>query len=141
MPNNIFNIIEIKNMGNISLKSIQNVFLNGKKLVDFNKVVPVPETINDLYDDGPFSNWHDWAIINWGISSNAYNQPENGFKSNCKKFHFTTAWKHPEKIIKLISEKLPMVTFKIAFADLDDWGNNCGEYIIKNKEIINRFGD
>lgn len=50
------------------------------------------------------------------------------------KFAFDTAWSHPEKIIRALSDKIPDLKFFIEYAD-EDIGSNCGEYNITNGVI------
>ena len=80
--------------------------------------------------------WYDWNIDNWGTKWNAYGQPKGGFSTKATSFKFQTAWSHPEKMIKAISEKLPDVAFALEYAD-EDIGSNCGTYAIKNGQRSN----
>ncbi|HIF9126646.1 TPA: hypothetical protein ACX6PM_002970 [Photobacterium damselae] len=48
---------------------------------------------------------------------------------------FFTAWGHPEKIMLAMSKKYPDIYFKIRFAN-EDWGRNCGEYILKDGKLF-----
>ena len=77
--------------------------------------------------------WYDWSIANWETKWNAYDQ-----SSKDDSFSFDTAWSHPYKIIENVSKQLKDVAFNISYAD-EDTGSNCGTYIIKNGEIIEKY--
>ena len=96
----------------------------------------VERAINNINECGA-AYWYDWrsARENWGTKWNAYGQPEDGYPQNESEYVFETAWSHPYKLIRMLSQKLPDVTFNIKYAD-EDIGSNCGSYVIKGGEML-----
>lgn len=111
-----------------SLEEYENMSDNDKDMVE--------RAIENIKECG-YAYWYDWrnADGNWGTKWNAYSQPEEGHPENATSYMFETAWSHPFKLIKMVSKKLPEVTFSIQYAD-EDTGSNCGVYEIKDGEIL-----
>lgn len=97
----------------------------GKGTIDFNKIDPEPDNIED---------WYDWRMIHWGVRWNAECIDPEGFSSN--PFSFFTPWSGVTNLMVKLSKMFPTVELHYAFADEDDYGNNVGQYVIENGEII-----
>lgn len=83
-------------------------------LIDFNKVIPMPESEE--------ANWYHWCIENWGTKWNARLNTSLNFDDDDTVILFVTAWSTPEPIILLfrsitptliLSASLPMKTLGI----------------------------
>lgn len=114
-----------------------------EKVIDFSMVLPAPEINDPIYtaERTDYGNgmvgWSfdgfspmDWNRRVWGTKWNAYSQTIND-----DSLTFDTAWSHPEPVIHALSLKFPEEEISVQYAD-EDLGSNCGEYIIKNGEII-----
>lgn len=116
-------------------------------IMDFNKIIPEPETIDECpekfrrtekkdtietLEDRPWFNWYAWRLTYWGTKWGAYDgyciQGATTFT-----FVFSTAWSVATPIIN----KLPLLgfNFEVLYAD-EDLGVNCGKlwYNAKAKE-------
>lgn len=113
------------------------------KIIDFSTVLPAPKDDDPIYtatktDYGNgMVGWSfdgfspmDWNRQAWGTKWNAYSQTIED-----DTLRFDTAWSHPTPVIGALSKKFPEEEFHVQYAD-EDLGSNCGEYIIKNGEII-----
>lgn len=76
-------------------------------------------------------DWYSWSIANWGTKWNAYEVIADYGNT----FEFQTAWGTPVEVIKALSKMFKSVVFFVQYAD-EDIGSNCGEYEVKNGEII-----
>ena len=123
MPNHVLNIVKAKK------KVIKAMLCEENNLVDFNKLIPLPEDIKDK--DGTTIN--DKCIELWGTKWNAFCQ--DSLDNTKTKVRFDTAWTHCFPVIKQLSRKFPLELIKVSFAD-ESMGMNCGEYIIINDTII-----
>ena len=96
----------------------------------------VARAIENIKECG-YAYWYDWrtSAENWGTKWNAYGQPDEGYPEDATEYTFETAWSHPFKLMRILSERLPEVTFNIKYAD-EDLGSNCGVYIAKNGEAL-----
>ena len=70
-----------------------------------------------------------WGLAEWGTRSDSYDYFE--LPGGCG---FLTAWNHPEKAIKALSEIFPNEVIEVLFAD-EDLGQNLGHYSIKKGKI------
>ena len=91
-----------------------------KPLVDFEKVIPYPDSAPPKYPQAinieeqmkhPFSKWYndfgyDWCIENWGTKWNACEQV-NVLGEEEIDLDFQTAWSPPQGIYKKIQTRLP----------------------------------
>lgn len=120
-------------------QEVLDALLDADGRADFEKLIPMPEKINretlsfDQMND-PMS-WYAWSLKNWGTKWNAYDS-----KMKPGELKFETAWKHPEPVIKTLSENFPDHVLCVVYAD-EDRGNNCGGYYIHAGEITTRFND
>lgn len=118
-------------------QEVTTALLDDEGRVDFNKVIPMPDTVyrGDLSskeeEEHPGDqNWYGWGIANWGTKWNAY-QTEVHLPEEVQ---FDTAWAHPFPVIEALSRKFPEAEIKVVFAD-EDLGQNCGGYVIRNGEL------
>lgn len=162
MANYIKHIINIKTT-DIELEEILNFVKSDDKIFDFNKIIPMPESLNidsryDLqrvlskdrilnenekelikkysenYKNYGFFDWHDWCISNWGTKWNA-GEPILKDK-NILEFH--TAWNHCSPIFFVLSNKFPKAVFEVNFAD-ENRGYNTQILTYQNGAIINKI--
>lgn len=162
MPNWIQNIITVPDD---DIKKLHELLLN-KGEVDFNKLIPMPKELEDTqspanvvpddeyqaklkeYDNSGFgkpisqsmsdelikkfgfNNWYNWSIENWDTKWNAHDTIIDD-----ETILFQTAWSMPEKVIAKLSTLMPDTIIEVKYAD-EDIGSNCGEYTIKNGEIL-----
>lgn len=103
--------------------------------LDFSKIIPCPRYIFqwDLDTEtekkyGPENCWYQWNIRNWWTKWNAY---ECSFDEYIE---FWTAWDMPLPIIRELAMIYEKTSFLIDYADEDIW-SNCGEFLIKWREI------
>lgn len=105
-----------------------------KEVIDFNKVIPMPEHSETFYADGNLgeaelqkygkNNWYDWSIVNWGTKWNCC-------KTECVCtptglfYNFETAWDAVFPIAEAISKKYG-VRVELTYFD-EEIGCNCGE--------------
>ena len=115
------------------------------RTIDFSIVLPAPKDDDPIYtatktDYGNgMVGWSvdgfspmDWNRQTWGTKWNAYSQTiEDDI------LRFDTAWSHPTPVIAALSQKFPEEEIHVQYAD-EDLGSNCGEYIIKNGEVIQK---
>lgn len=115
------------------------------KVIDFGIVLPAPKDDDPIYtatktDYGNgMVGWSfdgfspmDWNRQTWGTKWNAYSQTIEE-----DTLRFDTAWSHPTPVIVALSQNFPEEEIHVQYAD-EDLGSNCGEYIIKNGEIIQK---
>ncbi len=95
---------------------------------DFNKVLPMPESVKKTIGDYGFSpEWYVWSVENWGTKWNSYSHEQVDNSA----YMFETAWSGVPKIIETISKRFPDVLLKYEFSD-EDTGCNTGVYEFKN---------
>lgn len=82
-----------------------------------------------------FYHMMDFARNSWGTKWNAYAQ--GGDSNTAEIVSFSTAWSHPEPVVKALSIKFPSHEIKVKYAD-EDTGSNCGSYIVKNGEFVSQ---
>lgn len=128
---------------------------DGSMTFDFNKVLPMPKELEDrdkvypindkeekkdkeLIDKYGADNWYDWRVKNWGTKWNA----SGTFVIDKNTVEFDTAWCSPEPLIAMITHCYDCEAH-VKYAD-EDLGNNCGEYIYKDGELLDEgdwFGE
>jgi hypothetical protein len=144
MPNHVIHRLYIHGDNQQEVKS----FIRGEAAIDFNRIIPMPEDLNDTPAPTPMkteedikkhhelmqkygvSNWYDWRLSNWNTKWNAYNIEETEHY-----IQFQTAWSTPLAVIEKLSLLFPENTFEVSFAD-EDLGYNCGSYMYQNGERI-----
>lgn len=130
MPNHVQNIITLKGDEQKireMLKTIKNDDY-GLGTVDFNKVIPMPESCD----------WYEWSISNWGTKWNAYGYEKDMDYSGCDSLRFQTAWSAPHPVLEKLTEIFPDIEFEHEWAD-EDIGENCGRYRYKDGERIEEY--
>lgn len=116
MPNHVKNIIHAD-------KSVLKALINKSGEIDFNEVLPVHNATCEFTAQSHL----------WGTKWNAY---EQDIEDN--KLIFTTAWAHPDNVVKTLSLLFPKNLIKVQYAD-EDLGSNCGFYEIKGgHRIVNQ---
>lgn len=162
MANYIKHIVNIKTT-DIELKEILNFVKSDDKIFDFNKIIPMPESLNidsryDLqqildkdrilnenekelvkkysenYKTYGFFDWYNWCISNWGTKWNA-GEPILKDKNILE---FYTAWSHCAPIFFVLSNKFPKTVFEVNFAD-ENRGYNTQILTYQNGGIINKI--
>ncbi len=130
MPNYVTNIILIhapEERRNGILRAIQNDAI-GLGSIDFNKVIPMPQNLNNESDrslsDG-VPDWYSWSNENWGTKWNAL-VPEAPVDKSA--IHFLSAWSPPVPVLQKLSEQYPDVRWEHRWAD-EDLGYNVGEAV------------
>ena len=131
MPNWTSNRVVIKGDTD-TLKTIKEALQNKDRPFDFNKIIPMPDTVyrgdlgpdeRKLYGD---NNWYDWRVRNWGTKWNAYNTYLD--KEN-NTIEFDTAWACPLEFLYKFAEMCDKydVRFEGKWAD-EDCGYNVGTF-------------
>jgi hypothetical protein len=70
MPNYVKNIITFEEVSDEQMEEILEAIKNdeyGRGSIDFNKIIPIPEEINNYYS----AESHEWCAVNWGTKWNA----------------------------------------------------------------------
>ena len=93
--------------------------VEGTDLVDFNKVLPIPEGIDDEIG---------WMAKHWGTNGTGQLMQVRPRKHT---INFWTKWSAPLGVIEELSRQFPNVTFNLIYAD-EDYGNNLGQLEYKN---------
>ena len=145
MPNHVIHRLYIHGDNEQDVKS----FIRGKAAIDFDKIIPMPEELEDTPAPTPMeteddinkhhelmqkwgaSNWYDWRLSNWDTKWNAYevNKYDNVVE-------FQTAWSTPYAIFVKLSELFPDVLVSVRYSD-EDFGHNVGEFDLFNGEEVN----
>ena len=118
MPNWCSNRVEVYG-DEKEIKAWKKVVASKKSVFDFNKIMPMPEELEDtkspvdvpnpeLIEKYGYDNWYDWKIHNWGckwnINPNDIVVIDDGDEIV---YEFSTAWCPPEGIYKEIRSKVP----------------------------------
>lgn len=62
-------------------------------------------------------NWYNWAITHWGTKWDVYDVGEWQQEDNKATIIFQSAWSPVSKVILVLSERFPELTFTLKFAD------------------------
>jgi hypothetical protein len=110
--------------------------------LDFEQVIPMPPFLIQTDDTAHRKrtgqpNWHTWRLRNWGTKWNAcycslVQEGESAI------FHFSTAWSHPEPVIRKLSELFPLVTLDVRYTEQTESG--FGAYQIRDGRIFPNGG-
>lgn len=132
MPNHITNIVTIygepERISELK-ESIQNSEF-GIGTIDFEKIIPMPESERE--------NWYDWRCAHWGTKWNAYGYKDDIDYPAQDDICFLTAWSVPHPVIKKLAQMYPDVTFNHRWAD-EDIGSNCGESQYEHGELVAEY--
>ena len=128
MPNWCINTLTISSENSDDLKKFLFENKNGKdQLLDFNKVIMLPEEIN--YSKSNFTdnekkilkqkygadNWYDWQINNWGTKWNASNV--DIIMDEKLYYNFDTAWSPPEPWFYKLVQKYPNIDMHLEYEE------------------------
>lgn len=130
MPNHVQNIVALKG-DELKIREMLETIKNddyGLGTVDFNKVIPMPESCD----------WYEWSINNWGTKWTAYGYDKNTDYSKNENLWFQTAWSAPHPVIEKLAQTYPEISFKHEWAD-EDLGMNCGKREYSGGEIIDEY--
>jgi len=119
MPNWCMNSVEVHIEDEKELKQWKEIVESEKNKFDFNKIVPMPEELNDtvgadhvpspeLIEKYGFDDWCDWRIHNWGVKWNA-NVGEDDVENDGDyiRYDFDTPWSPPHEIYYALKRKFP----------------------------------
>lgn len=121
MPNYVRNVLVV--VGKNSDKEKFMDFIGGKNgLVDFEKILPLPENSK--------KDLHDWKISNWG-STNAV----DCIRNRDDIISFSTSWTPPLQAVETLVQKFPELDFRYYWAN-DDLGADCGMKLYEDGELI-----
>ncbi|CAM3292971.1 DUF1281 family ferredoxin-like fold protein [Vagococcus fessus] len=81
--------------------------------------------------------WSEWCVRHWGTKWNAYSLNDLIERNTENIIYFQTAWSGVPKIILLLAQAFPEVSFKYEYAD-EDFGYNTG--VLEIKSITAPFG-
>lgn len=116
-----------KVLKHISPKNKQNLTDGDECFFDFDRIIPVPKTLNATYK---------WFYENWGTKCNAFNchinKPSDDF-DNETHLSFQTGWAMPDSVLKALSKQLPDITFTVKHA-CENLSEGCGEIAYHNGE-------
>lgn len=155
MPNHVKSIIKISKLKKDDIDIILNLIATcshspekpeDEYIIDFNKIIPEPETKDECPEDcivasakkahieedskRPWFDWYTWHNKYWGTKWEAYDAYTIIGKSYIQ-FIFSTAWSIPIPIIK----KLALIGYNlnIKYAD-EDYGSNCGRITYSSEQ-------
>lgn len=137
MPNWCENCLDILNTNEDITKLLKPYFSekDGQSFLDFEKIIPMPEGINqsveDLSDELRKTNlenygcadWYDWRCEKWGTKWNMDPSEASAYKSSIS---FTTAWGPPLGIAKKLAE---LSNHSIQLVYYEEGGDFCGKYV------------
>jgi hypothetical protein len=135
MPNWVHTVVKF--YGKDKQSAMESI-LNDEGCVDFEKVIPMPESIYrgpvgeaEMKQYGE-NNWYDWSRKNWGTKWNAC---ESQTYRDEARVVFETAWSLAYPVLRKLSEKFPNTKMVVWYAD-EDIGNNCGKVTFLGGEEI-----
>jgi hypothetical protein len=99
-------------------------------LLDFNKIIPQPEGIQDPREGVLGQDEYDWCVENWGTKWNSYETELRKKGSWQLVITFETAWAPPLPIIEALFKKYPEVDIQFLSACEGGW---FACHIIKNE--------
>lgn len=129
------------------VKQVLNALKSDKSDVDFNRIIPVPESLTDAICGSPLSSeqttlqkenvqkygyptWYEFCINKWGCKWNASEVNVHG-----NIMEFETPWSMPDGIAEKLSEIFPEVTLEWMYAD-ENIGYNVGEEHYKAGDVV-----
>lgn len=133
MPNWVSNTLNIYG-DEETIAQIKTDVANGDRVLDFNKIIPMPPHSDTFYAEGALgpaeeekygkNNWYNWSIANWGTKWNSSDAVLSEDESDHLRYCFETAWNPAAPIAKAIAEKYG-VRVDLIYVD-EDIGINCG---------------
>lgn len=122
----------------------------GKRIFDFDKVVPYPQKFKDMdaaikdvpweerlkrnMKDGFNSGGYEWCCANWGTKWGACNPTDLVETAKSIKQTFSTAWGPPLPVIAAASRKYPTLTFKIKY--FEGGMGFSGKFVVKDDDVV-----
>lgn len=82
-------------------------------------------------------DWYGWAVANWGTKWGTGGIDWDDGEAEAV---FDTAWASPFEAMVALSKKFPKATIRVEYAD-EDWGNNCGWYVLRGGKAIEIVND
>jgi len=141
MPNNITNVLTVEGVSEERIAEILAAIrmdgIEGRRSIDFNKIIPMPEDIfrgnlgqeeRQLYGR---NNWYAWSIEHWNTKWNSYDYDGAPYHDDSNQIEFMTAWTAPSPVIERLSRMFPDAQFRHAWAD-EDIGCNVGEIVYQD---------
>lgn len=92
MPNWCSNKVYMEDIANLPIYTDGNI--------DFEKIIPMPESIKNNMDSG---DWYDWSCENWGTKWNSTDT--HIVDDDC--IEFDTAWSPPIPVLERLSKENP----------------------------------
>lgn len=96
--------------------------------LDFNQFVPVPTQVIEYSNSKPSCDavgaifgkpsmccGYHFQLSHWGTKWNAYEPSVSRSKKGDAVYGFDTAWSPPERIVRVMSEQFPTLTFKLFY--------------------------
>lgn len=143
MPNHITNKLHFEGEEQDILE-VRN-YIKGEEegqYIDFMKIATPPNyifmgsvdhTLQEIFQSDKTSmsfmaetdTWSSWCPRYWGTKWNAYGLDDFDDKNTENTLYFKTAWSGVPRLIALLGNRFPKVTFFYEFAD-EDFGHNCG---------------
>jgi len=123
MPNHCYQKLKFHYHGSAEnrLDAVFAYLTNSEGLIDFQKIIPQPNGIQDPNPNHLSDSELLWCIENWGTKWNACNVRKM-FKEEWKLgFEFSTAWSVPVPIIEKIFSMFPDVDKEYVAADDGGW--------------------
>lgn len=122
MPNHSYSVLKFiyhEDSGE-KIQEIKNFLSGENSVIDFNKIIPVPEHLISPDPNVLSDEEKKWCVENWGTKWNAYQASIVTEKGWALVYRFTTAWNYPAPIIKKLHDLFKGV--EITFLAADDGG-------------------
>ena len=81
-----------------------------------NNFVPMPKELEDTRSPGPWPNWYDWRIYNWGIKWDIEGHLI-GESESILIYEFDSAWSPPTNWISKVASIFPELSFELYFKE------------------------
>jgi hypothetical protein len=119
MPNWCDNRLAIRGARNVVIELVE--LLEGDTPFDFERVLPMPKTIQDggAYDGGMldmFPGWYQWSRQNWGVKWNATSVTRRGYgRTGRVRYRFFTAYGPPTELLDELARRFATVELDLSF--------------------------
>ena len=122
MPNIITNKLVVSAKTEAEIESFLSAIIGVDRdeilVIDFERIVPMPQCGS--------IDWYDWRLSNWGTKWNAYDTDIDCYCDGSVELYFYTANHGAIPVIKKLVEVFPNLEFIYKYAD-EDLSYNCGE--------------
>jgi hypothetical protein len=143
MPNWITNVMSLHGP-EIEIKKLIDFVQSEDQLFDFNKIVPMPKSLNiektfpiktedsqirmENFVNYGHEDWYSWRSENWGTKWNCRQVDDNNpmewdSKKGVYQICFDTAWNTPLPIFNKIQQLFPLVKIYVMWRD-ECWNEN-----------------